>query len=684
MSKKSIFLYQKYLQAEFCSYIITNKWVNLKSGIIAVAKKITFFLFLAFVFLGKSLNSALTKTVSGLCLDLNHCQNEPTWVSVARKCSIDIKNIPVDYILDMPEQSLTPEFRSVDIVFVNLTDEFFFSYKNPDSLAGKKVIKILEQIGQAKPKHVCIMLPPALSRSWELAREIIEEVCLKLRPDQEAPKDLLDQLNESLSQRAPYATALLTEPEQLITSKTGLSSPETFLKNMYRFETSSKPNSLIFVSSSFLKTISPAEDFRIFPTSRILQELFFSQVVNFFQKIAQANGIEKPVTLKYKDCFSKAKKASGQTQTIKILPDCTRVGWMEIEDFCQYPTDSRQEWETKKQYQAKLIQSIISGALTGLWININPNVLFSKTGIKKDQKQIYLLGLSLLSKNLKIACDESSVAMPKFFLGVEIGNNLVDTNLPKNPERDIWGKTYSDLPCALDKEFWQTQLLSPCQEFLKAWKEFDHSKDFPVFSIVIDLEFYNRKNVGTFTSCMGFGEVNLQNCELDKTLLERWPEKKIKFSQCFTKLSQKALELGQSIAQECLAMDVKNLYFYMPTLDLNWFYAPLLKGASSKVDQCHIFSFANRADLYNSIFDHHKIRASCSPVFMLSKLKDQGKSIKSLSEIANGSLPGNYPMIWLNRFSRIVHPYQPKQWHQIEQSPAEQGTRDLFLKSISN
>ena len=462
-----------------------------------------------------------------------------------------------------------------------------------------------------------------------------------------------------------------------------------------------KNKNIVVASSNVFSLVDPEEDFKFFPVASGLQTDMVKVLIDFFSQVrklsktkplkAKQKGSAKKITINsiYEEldfCFSGHQK----NRMFDRLVEFKNVGWMEIDDFLD---------DKKAKVCQKMLEQTIDAGLDWVWINLSPNMLYNQDGVRRDKKEKYLNAFERFSEGLVRVAKNKNKPTPKLLMGFEVGNNLVGTNLPKNPAYDIFGNCYDDLPEPLDFEFWESQLVKPLEEFVADYSD----KNFlPIEGVVIDLEFYLRKFSSMFTSNMGFGKKTVTQFLQNQGVAAPGDLPAASYFKhvgdlgaYFKYLSKSAKLLGKSVFEKFNSIiPEKQICCYAPNLSFNWFYKGFYAGLSCQ-RPIQIFSLTHRFDLIAKMAAKQGINCSHSGVAMLSKFV-QEQDFKFVETVVennkhstfkhfdkSGMSVGQRGGVWTNRFSRLASPFQPGAWYFLEQTVATDLTRQKLCEFLA-
>lgn len=639
-------------------------------------------------------------------------------ILLAKAQGLELQYWGIDQILDAELDVLIAAAGRV--AFFQIDSQFLRGWSAEQNFIGDKYLKLLKILSEKSDCSIFLMLPP-LGNDSNLRLEILKPLLqisgfsLALNTEQlPALKAFLDSPLET--RKTAYHTALTPPTLQLKKSywvdnfpqwhlPQSLPASNALLNNFYpmAFKLDLGKRSMFLSSAALLWLLSPSENFQLLPLEKcllnhlpLLLSQFFLEVRNFSEgKFAPPAVLQAHEVVAFDKIFETLQFA-GKKQQDAAAVKFSKVSWMEIADFCESSPWSLEEKEAKLKVQKCLIDRTLDAKLDWVWINLSPNTFLSENSINASQSEATIAGLKCFGEQLMWRAHEKQQPMPKFLLGFELGNNIVGSNSPKNPAHDIFNNCYSDIPEPLDFDFWKEELLKPLKSFLDLWNGNEGAKILPVQGVVADIEFYNRRWTSSFLPTMGFGKNTrelfaMQDGDKRSGRLAVSPfvknlMAKKKCQHYFSFLQKSSEQLGIKIrTQVNKLLPGRPFSVYLPNLVFDWFHTGFFKGLSQKAP-IHIFSFNSNYNLTAGLMEKKGIKASHSAPFMLSKLVEQenfGLVETLLSQNKASSAVGQTGGVWLNRFSRIAHPFKPGEWYFLEQSTASSRTRDQFCRTIS-
>ena len=367
-----------------------------------------------------------------------------------------------------------------------------------------------------------------------------------------------------------------------------------------------------------------SENFRTAPLSPELKYMANQTLTNSLEKIfnKKINALDSLKTI----CEEKKEK--------------TIAAWMDLKCWDNQELD-------------KLIALLEQTKIDLLWVRFNPERYLSKNGIEQNKKEQFFNSI----KNLTQALSQLKKP-PKLYIGCELTSNFKNIK-PTNSVKDIFGQTYPNIPSPFDFEnFWQTELIEPIKELFSALLLIGNN--IPIEGIFLDLEMYHaQQQLSDYSST-----TIPQNVFITKQNLE----------EQINLLKKEAFSLGCKIHTELNAIqNGLKVAVYMQTLPSNWFYEQLLSGLSCK-EPITLATFNVEYQKHKNLLKSLKINAQHLAVLMLSKFKDNSKpDIKSLLDEHDG--------IWINRFNRLIEPFEENKWWSLESSNTLENVPSLITDS---
>lgn len=565
--------------------------------------------------------------------------------------------VPVKYFSVSAVLSAHPsECKDVDFVILNLTSEII---KNSSKDPAKKFWAVVKNLLQSRSFNstsapLLLFMPPIYTSKIRFIIKALTPIMKELSIRQITQEKIINLekfLLQSLQKTYGYPTTLLPQKEVASNSKN--------LAMFFPLE-STLFGRIIVARKEFLQWNSLLENCHLEPilsTDKLIIKKKLDSA--WLQQFGSYSFIRKKEK-KQNELDSENKKLrTNENSNLNIW------GWGE---FPMLPIDGKNKSEhlLYKKTLDSFVNSFVDSKLDGIWLTPAINEYWSC--IAKYSQNVELFKTSILNFLKKVSSKKS--VSTKIFFSIEIVNNLIDQNLPRNQLHNLWGDVYVDQPNPLDESFWKQEVIDPCKKHWNFLKNLEMKND---FGLVIDLEMYLRKSGSMFNSISGFNKENIEKFFDEFILTDQ--DVFLHLPKYFNFLQRKAYLLGAWVARElCEILQNKNLAIYSPVLIPNWFYLGFLAGFSSVIGKTLYFSFQDNFYQWNSWLIDNEINLSDFKVFMLSKLnnKDWKKNFK---------LCGN--RVWINRFSRATQAYSNDSWFEIE-SARDSRTKKQFLKYLSN
>lgn len=533
---------------------------------------------------------------------------------------LDNLKIKVDYfsLSDLLDDKLAGS-TECDYLFVNLSEEFLKDLsKSKKSSCGKKILNIIKSfyLTPATLKKV-FYLVPAFSKISNELKEI---------------EPLFFDINISRPGRLDLKLFLLSRPHLNYNFLTSLSPGRPLITQIFKDLLFYQVNdldksSLFFVKNDVAYFGGIFENFNMMPFFQKDQLVFNNFIYN---RLAYHLGlISQPKSFDFASRPSVGNDYSNGNDYSKKL-----FAWLELPlGYC-----------FKKEVD-EIVDNLVKNNINIVWMTPAINNIFSKIGVCQDKKKDFLISLRYLFQRLKGEFLEKN-DRPKIYFSLEIANNLVDKNLPKNCSFDIFGNKFFDQPNPLDKDFWNSEVILPIKKIsnflISEKKEFD-------FGVVLDLEMYLRKTGSTFCSTSGFSKNYIFENE--------------GAGKAFARLSSKSFALGQWLKKLIYAGNIIiDVAVYMPGIIPNWFYLGLLKGLQKKEGGIVLLSFSSGFSDHQDWFSSRGIFISHFEFFMLSKM-----NLNCWKEIISELYKKNNAGFGFNRFSRFGKNVK-NSWFYLEQA----------------
>lgn len=360
-----------------------------------------------------------------------------------------------------------------------------------------------------------------------------------------------------------------------------------------------------------------------------------------------------------------------------------KVAWMELNIFepltaeqakaCTRPgLDPGTAIKEQRRRQAELINYLIKSRFDGLWITFNPHQYWSPIARKKDKEQSFLSSVQLFTRQLAAACKRAKKQCPALLVGFEITNNVYQPNLPKMCAVDTFGNEFNDIPAPLHEQFWQDEVINPLQELARRWQDCNFSNGVPLKGVVLDLEMYCRRRIGSFTPACGFDRETLaaydaalggENFSVHNAVQKLMNDGK--YGAFLAMRTDRAKQLGVTMRaafKKALGDDVY-VMCYAQNLMIDWFYKGLYRGLSTKEEPLELLTFNAEFMRHRPWLEQQGIYINHGCVVLLSKFASP-KEFGYVNYVRQA-----HQSVWLNRVSRLVEDYEPKSWIAVEQTP---------------
>ncbi len=351
-----------------------------------------------------------------------------------------------------------------------------------------------------------------------------------------------------------------------------------------------------------------------------------------------------------------------------------KVAWMELNIFEPLTPEQAKKMSLKEQThrQAELIDYLVKSQFDGLWVTFNPHQYWSIIARKKEREQTFLTSVQLFTKQLAAACKRAKKQCPALLIGFEITNNIYLPNLPKMCAVDTFGNEFNDIPAPLHEPFWQDEIVKPLHELVRRWQDQRFSNGIPLKGVVLDLEMYCRRRIGSFTPACGFDRETLtaydpalcgENYSVHNAVQKLMHDGK--YSAFLTARTDKAKQLGTMMRTEIKKTLGNDAYVmcYAQNLMIDWFYKGLYQGLSTKEYPLELLTFNAEFMRHRPWLEQQGIYINHGCVVLLSKLASP-KEFGYVNYVRQA-----HQSVWLNRVSRLVEDYEPKSWIAVEQTP---------------
>ena len=445
-----------------------------------------------------------------------------------------------------------------------------------------------------------------------------------------------------------------------------------FPLGVYSFNYNNKNHTIITSTAVLFSGI--AENFKLCPIDFELRKELHNAVHEMMfeiNKIAtqrpNIEGIDIQSILTAERSKIPATIASIGTTTVKNRKN-QKIAWMELN-----PTD-------------QMIQFILDSRLDHLWITLNPQEYYSPIAKSKRKEKEFFKKLSIFTKKLAYMAKSQKIRPPTILVGFEIVNNFYAPNLPENPAQDLYKNEYTDIPRPLERTFFEDEIIHPLKMFVKKWKNHKISNGIKLGGVVLDLEMYGRKTVGSILPTMGFEPTTIREylkAPLTLTInAENFSQYLIDNNmskQYFFHLENQAQLLGERL-KRVFNEQIPNgiIGCYAPNISVDWFYKGLYSGLSTPKKPISLFSFNSEFESHRKWLEKNDIFARHIGVLMLSKIKN----LKDLEKFAKHICNHHNGGIWLNRFSWLDQKYKPKHWSVLEQTRLSMKNRKKFAKLL--
>lgn len=641
-------------------------------------KRVISFIFI--FFLGSSIHAKVNKNPFIAIFDTARSE-EYRYKSVLdeiRSNNFSLRYYPLRELIDISVKEIP--FDDFDSCFFLLSQEMLGSIDR--SPISKKIIQIMKTFSEKTNKTIGLFfpsscrLPTCYSNFFDSSGfELYKVTKLFLRSPLESRKTMYHttlKLPQNNGIRFEYGSNFTKEVMPFaflpVRQNSCLEIKNLFPFGVYWFD-KKKNNHFIVGSLSIFSCTGIEENYFLCPINPILKEKLKQAVNNFIDEICLLITQDKQDKgLNVKRIINTPIKKDFKPNFISIRGKKFSVAWMEI--------------KTQEPELSRLMKFIFDSNLNYLWITINPNMYYSPNAKNGDKKDEFLGQISLFTSSLKKEAIRKNMAPPKILIGFEIVNNFNEKNLPKESARDLYGSEYIDVPSPLSLSFWQNEIKTPLEKFIKDWNSV--SNGIVLGGVIIDLEMYCRKTACTFLPTMGFSQQSISGF-MEKRYFRDLPihtftEYLINNrlgSEYFSYLESSAERIGSHLK----LFFNKNLpsgliACYAPIISTDWFYKGFYKGLSSEKDPLYLFTFNSEMAEHRKWLESKGIHIKHASVLMLSKLQDKNDFYwtDKIIKRHNG--------IWLNRFSRLAELYH-RDWSISEQTKMNFGDRSSFVKHLN-
>lgn len=410
-------------------------------------------------------------------------------------------------------------------------------------------------------------------------------------------------------------------------------------------------------------TYTPIDfDMRLTKLNELQQLIYELYNAVLLGKIATDSHLQKPPlpTLFYQQHVINEKKDADHKRTYEVQQ--SRYGWINTEKI--WAGLITLDAYTNKEQEAA--DTLIGSGLNLLWLELCPELYFSKDGIKKNQQAQFWQQLKNVTDALYESAHQHHQQIPFIYIGFELTGNF--NKSVNNPVIDCYGKQYPKIPSPFDfEQTWRKELLDPLDMMVKNWSKYNKM---PIAGIFLDFEMYHAKNQASqYNPDMDFSDCAWAvYCRTTKqfaaALLKRHNErinylmKHKKFKEYFTVLHHEAYAIGKRI-KEHINKKLPDAFIAVYNIHppCSWFYMGIIGGLSSPQEPVILATFNNDFYSHNAWFRAQKIYAYHMPVLLLSKFKEP----KDFDLIATTALPF-HDGVWFNRISRLQESRNPKDW----------------------
>lgn len=453
---------------------------------------------------------------------------------------------------------------------------------------------------------------------------------------------------------------------------------------------------IIIGNEMLLSGLGITEQFHIRPLktayAKEMLELLGLSMAQFHALVTKAEPLKKNfhevVRAAVKPTFKEVTDSFGRSSGDDDNRVLRKVAWMELNMFEPLSPDQAKKISILDQArrQSELINYLIKAKFDGLWVTLNPHQYWSPIARKKDREQAFLLSVRSFTKQLAAACKQANHPIPPLLVGFEITNNIYQPNLPKNCSVDMFGNEFNDIPAPLHEPFWREEVVVPLQELARRWQDPTLSHGVPLKGVVIDLEMYCRRRTGSFTPTCGFDKEAL--VAYDATLVEGTAsthsavQKLMESGRCAAFLAaraERAKQLGMMMrnAFKKTLGDEAYVLCYAQNLMIDWFYKGLYQGLGTKEDPVGVLTFNAEFMRHRPWLEQQGIYMNHGCVVLLSKLASP-KDFGYVNYVRQA-----HQSVWLNRVSRLVEDYDPKNWITVEQTPLSTQGKARLMRHLA-
>lgn len=322
------------------------------------------------------------------------------------------------------------------------------------------------------------------------------------------------------------------------------------------------------------------------------------------------------------------------------------------------------------EYLEKKIDYIFKAHLNVIWIEMQPEVYYSKNGFKKQEKEIFLAKLARFLEALYQRANMLQQPVPKILAGFNITSNFKQASV-QNPVTTFYGETLFHIPSCIDKNVWHQEVIEVFNQFFEDWQRIT---PIPLSGIFLDFEMYHAQQEATeYSNLLDFSSYALtqfyrQNQsvlfqveyqeQLDYIVKNGMIPLYIDF------IKQEACTIGTEI-KAAVQKKIPDALIgvYIPQLPHEAFYLGMCAGLSSQTSPIFLATFNSEYSRYKNFLQNNGIFCYHSAPLMLSKCTKQ-EDVRLIDDIFR-----HHDGVWFNRFSRFGSPYNKKSWWAIESTP---------------
>ena len=596
------------------------------------------------------------------------------FISIAQSAGFNVTYHAIDKVLDSTQDNLA--LKDYDAIFFLLNQQFLKTIKT--SPVAQKVVDSFQAYAKMEGKLVGLIFPP-LTSGISALNLMLDSIDLEISKTDDSERaiyakefyTLADRfLSVPLERRPRHYETTLAAPntgKQLETKQPPTTSlallpikQEGFTKNVsskfpygiYWFNKVHK-NHLFISSTSALNFSGIMENFWLCPMDSTIKQEMHNALHQMMWELASIRSTKKGIDVTKLSSTSKPSLPQHvMAQKTQITKPKVNTAWMNITIY---------DDPTKEVQQDKLIDYILDGGLTHLWLEIVPNSYYSPIAAKKEHKEKLRTQIAVFTKKLSEAAQQKGVPIPKLLAGYILDRNLHGENQPQVTTKDLYGTSYVDLPPPLDENFWDSEIIIPLTELKKDWDAIAHGV--PLSGLVLDFEMYDRKTSNVFLSTMGFEKETFDTYRghFPQPLIEKGtsPENHIEMlirngatQSYYTFLEDQAKTLGEKMHATCneIIPDCM-IAVYVPMIISNWFFKGMYSGLSTPTQPIQLYTFNTEFNAHRPWCARNDISAEHSCVMLLGKFKNSNDFGKIDAMLAQ------HDGIWLNRFSKMVEPH---------------------------